>query len=85
VLTEIDLSVEVNLDIEPPCEFSYHQKLNSVDPAKYLLDASCPGCGDTLKFLICETCYQSGMGGMMECYCGHVDEPIFFWKVVSVL
>lgn len=86
MLTEVDLSTEVDLNLEPPCEASFHVEIDSTDSAMYVIKAECPGCCARNSYLIGQQCYVVGVVNYLECdNCDYVAKGREFWKVVSVL
>ena len=88
LLTDVDLSVEVDLSLEPACEASFHETIRSNDSAFYLVKISCRGCNLGGTRLMGTLCYYVGCttSHCLECpQCGMVGDGTDFWTVVRTL
>lgn len=52
-----DVSLIERLDFTPalPCEHSQHEDRHDDEPARYVVDSHCPGCGDRGRGLMCQS------------------------------
>ena len=57
VTHDVDLTSIEHLDFDPefPCEHSSHDARHNDEPAKYLVEGSCPNCLGFVRYMICES------------------------------
>lgn len=56
--TAIDEALDLfkELDFQPPCEHSQHRFTHDpVEPAGLYVEARCPNCGDSSRYLLCKS------------------------------
>ena len=77
-----DTIESLDFEHEQPCENSQHQTHHADEPAKYLIHAGCPDCGNAVDYFICESGWKRGYAGVRCNLTGRMYSRSEIWTIL---